>query len=76
MMRLMMRLMLRLMTSKVQDVDKDDVGKNMAQHPNCLIPNCSPCSTTFMFSDFDSNVVAILRGDDVSCWVTQSPMKR
>ena len=70
-----MRLMLRLMTSKVQDVDKDDVGKNMAQHPNC-----SPCSTKFMliccYGDFDSNVVAILRGDDVSCWVTQSPMKR
>ena len=75
-MRLMLRLMMRLMTSKVQDVDKDDVGKNMAQHPNCLIPNCSPFSATFMFGDFDSNVVAILRGDDVSCWVTQSPMKR
>ena len=29
-----------------------------------------------MHDDFDSNVVAILRGDDVSCWVTQSPMKR
>ena len=50
--------------------------KRMAQHLNCFIPNCSPGSVTFMHDDFDSNVVAILGGDDVSCWVTQSPMKR
>lgn len=88
---------MRLMTSRVQDVEKDDVGTNigtriallgirslkqqtqmkrMAQHPDFFIPNCSPGSVTFMHDDFDSNVVAILRDDDASCWVTQSPMKR
>ena len=110
-----MKPMVRSMSSRVQNVDRDDVGTNigtwiapptgnmliqinciesiwpilramtqivedemkrMAQHPNCFIQICSPVSVTFMHDDFDSNVVAILRGDDVSCWVTQCPMKR
>ena len=57
---------LRAMTQIVEDE-----MKRMAQHPICW-----PLSVTFTHDYFDSNVVAILRGDDVSCWVTQSPMKR